>query len=106
MKTILVATDFSESSDQASKYAVELAKAFKAKIVLYNAYQLLVPFPDGAVVMDPEVIRAEVRKLLEVQSINLPAPVLLLKHILRSIPSRAAYWKLQRSKAQRSLSQG
>jgi nucleotide-binding universal stress UspA family protein len=71
MKTILVATDFSEASDQASKYGTELAKAFGARIILYNAYQVLVPFPDGAVVMDPGAIREEVIKLLEVQSIGI-----------------------------------
>ena len=71
MKTILVATDFSVASDEASKYATGLAKAFNAKIILYNACELLVPFPEGAVVMDPDVIREDAMKLLEVQSIGI-----------------------------------
>ena len=71
MKTILVATDFSGASDKASRYATELAKAFNAKIILYNACELLVPFPEGAVVMDPRIIREDAMKLLEVQSIGI-----------------------------------
>ena len=38
MKTILVATDFSDSASNAVEYAVELAKFFRAKLVLVNSY--------------------------------------------------------------------
>ena len=40
MKTILVATDFSNAAHNASLYAVELARAFNARIILFNAFQL------------------------------------------------------------------
>lgn len=39
MKTILVATDFSAAAHNASLYAVELARAFNARIILFNAFQ-------------------------------------------------------------------
>ena len=38
MKTILIATDFSPASRNASLYGIELAKALKAKIILFNAF--------------------------------------------------------------------
>jgi len=40
METILVATDFSDSANNAADYAVGLAKLFSAKIVLVNTYNL------------------------------------------------------------------
>ena len=40
METILVATDFSDSADNATDYAVELAKYFSAKLVLVNSYNI------------------------------------------------------------------
>ncbi len=50
-KRILVATDFSEASEAALDYAVDLAKAIGAKIVVLHAYELPVyGFPDGALI--------------------------------------------------------
>jgi nucleotide-binding universal stress UspA family protein len=43
IKTILVATDFSEDADAAIEAAVEMAKAFGAKIELFHAYYIEVP---------------------------------------------------------------
>lgn len=40
METILVATDFSESANNAVDYAIELAKYFSAKLILVNAYPM------------------------------------------------------------------
>jgi|SRR6185312_12830045 len=40
METILIATDFSDSADNAVDYAIELAKYFGAKLVLVNAYPM------------------------------------------------------------------
>ncbi|SFA45557.1 Universal stress protein family protein [Pedobacter suwonensis] len=37
MKTILALTDFSESAENASRYAYELAKRVKAHLMLCNA---------------------------------------------------------------------
>ena len=41
MKTILVATDFSEASITAGKYARSLAGAFNSRLILFSAYQAL-----------------------------------------------------------------
>lgn len=43
MKTIIVATDYSNDANNAVKYAAELAKTANAKLVLLNAYNLSVP---------------------------------------------------------------
>ena len=43
IKTILVATDFSEDADAAIEAAVEMAKTFGAKIELFHAYYIEVP---------------------------------------------------------------
>lgn len=40
MKTILVPTDFSETSHNAIEYAVEIAKLTKAKIILFNVFHI------------------------------------------------------------------
>lgn len=39
MKTILIATDFSNASHNASLYGVSLATSFNARLILFNAYQ-------------------------------------------------------------------
>jgi nucleotide-binding universal stress UspA family protein len=39
MKTILIPTDFSKNADNACKYAIEIAKETKAKIILMHAYE-------------------------------------------------------------------
>lgn len=39
MKTILVATDFSQAADKAVAYAAAMARHFGAKLVLFNAFQ-------------------------------------------------------------------
>jgi len=43
IKTILVATDFSKDADSAVDAAIDLAKAFDAKIELYHAYYVEIP---------------------------------------------------------------
>jgi nucleotide-binding universal stress UspA family protein len=40
MNTILVPTDFSSTADNAVRYAIEIARKSKSKIVLFHAYQL------------------------------------------------------------------
>jgi nucleotide-binding universal stress UspA family protein len=51
IEKILVATDFSETSDHALDYALDLARALKAEVVVLHAYELPVyGFPDGAVI--------------------------------------------------------
>ena len=39
MKTILIATDFSPASRNASLYGIELAKALEANIILFNSFK-------------------------------------------------------------------
>lgn len=47
MKTIIVPTDFSETAYNAARYAIGLASQVGAtRIVLYHAYELIVPIPD------------------------------------------------------------
>ncbi len=54
-KRILVATDFSDVSDAALDYAINLAKAVGAKITLAHVYEIPVyGFPSGAMVASPE----------------------------------------------------
>jgi len=56
MKTLLVAVDFSDSSEAALAYAVELAKPLGAKLVVMHSYELPVyGFPDGALVASVDV---------------------------------------------------
>lgn len=43
IKTILVATDFSQDADTAIETAIELAKAFDAKLELFHAYHVEIP---------------------------------------------------------------
>ena len=43
IKTILVATDFSQDADAAVEAAIEFAKAYGAKIELYHAYHVEIP---------------------------------------------------------------
>ena len=40
MKTILIATDFSDSADNALNYGIELAKYFSTKLILVNSYPM------------------------------------------------------------------
>ncbi|RAJ10404.1 nucleotide-binding universal stress UspA family protein [Chitinophaga skermanii] len=47
MKTILVPTDFSDAAYNAAQYALQLAGQISAtRVVLYHAYELIVPIPD------------------------------------------------------------
>ena len=43
IKTILVATDFSNDADAAVETAIELTKAFGAKLELFHAYHVEIP---------------------------------------------------------------
>lgn len=45
MKTIIVPTDFSPVSLNATNFAVDMALATQAKIILFNAYQIPVTYP-------------------------------------------------------------
>jgi nucleotide-binding universal stress UspA family protein len=54
---ILVAVDFSETSDRAVATAVELASKFDGRVVLLHAYEIpALGFPDGVLVASSEVV--------------------------------------------------
>jgi nucleotide-binding universal stress UspA family protein len=46
MKTILVATDFSRNAENALSFAILLAQKIKAKIILFNAFQIPIPIAE------------------------------------------------------------
>ena len=53
---ILVTTDFSETSDRALDYAIDLASRIGASVVVMHAYELpIIGFPDGAYIASAEV---------------------------------------------------
>lgn len=55
-KKILVGTDFSETSDRALDYAIELASRLGATVTVLHAYELpIVGFPDGAFIASADV---------------------------------------------------
>lgn len=56
MKTILIATDFSDASRNASLYGVELAKELNANIILFNAYKI----PQSAAGLNVTISRYDV----------------------------------------------
>jgi nucleotide-binding universal stress UspA family protein len=57
MKTILVATDFSDASMSAAKYAKSLATAFNARMILFNAYQALPGYAEALVTLASEDLK-------------------------------------------------
>jgi nucleotide-binding universal stress UspA family protein len=55
-KTILVPIDFSDTSDAALDYAIDLAKRLDSRIVLMHAFEIpLVGFPDGVLAATAEI---------------------------------------------------
>ncbi len=64
MKTILIATDFSPASRNASIYGVEFARAIKAKIILFNAFTVPNPPPSINVSVSRYDIMMQIDKLL------------------------------------------
>ena len=64
MKTILIATDFSPASHNASVYGVELAKAIDANIILFNAFTVPNPPPSITVNVSRYDVMMQTDKLL------------------------------------------
>jgi len=75
MKKLVVFTDFSERSEKASQYAVQLARAIHANIILYHAYLNPATQPNAAQVAWPLVNTGELetstRKELELTASKL-----------------------------------
>jgi nucleotide-binding universal stress UspA family protein len=67
MKKILAAVDFSESSTNAAKYALQLAQGVKgASLTLYYTYEIITPGSDGT----PLLVDAESRKAVALRALN------------------------------------
>ena len=64
MKTILIATDFSQASHNASVYGVEFARAINARIILFNAFTVPNPPPSINVSVSRYDIMMQTDKLL------------------------------------------
>jgi nucleotide-binding universal stress UspA family protein len=65
-KKILVATDFSEASRNATRWGMELAARLDARLILFNAYrQVPVPVVDSLVVVTPQDMKTVVQEQLE-----------------------------------------
>ncbi|MEN9963570.1 MAG: hypothetical protein RL582_665 [Bacteroidota bacterium] len=57
MKTIFIATDFSEYAQRAADFAVDLASYMGCSIVLFHAYEVPLSIPDSFVLVEPEEVR-------------------------------------------------
>jgi nucleotide-binding universal stress UspA family protein len=56
LKRILVAVDFTETSDKAFDFALELAEKFGASVVAIHAFEIpVIGFPDGALVATADI---------------------------------------------------
>jgi nucleotide-binding universal stress UspA family protein len=56
LRHILVPVDFSETSDRALGYAIDLARKFEAQVTIVHAYQIPVyAFPEGAYITGADV---------------------------------------------------
>ena len=56
LKRILVPTDFTETSDKALDFAIELAQKFDASITVMHAFEIpVIGFPDGALVATADI---------------------------------------------------
>ena len=69
MKTIFIATDFSEAARNASLYGIELAKAVHADVVLFHAYQTPVTLPHAMVSVAEEADRINPSGILSIETI-------------------------------------
>jgi nucleotide-binding universal stress UspA family protein len=56
IRKILVPTDFTETSDKALDFAIELAQKFDASVTVMHAYEIpVIGFPDGALVATADI---------------------------------------------------
>ena len=92
-KTILVPHDFGTGSDHALTYAVDLAKALGAELVVMHAFEIpMIGFPDGALVATPELAS----RVLEGANTGLKkaiAPHATAGHALRSMVKQGPTWQ-------------
>lgn len=68
MKNIFIVTDFSEASQNAGRYGIEMAKYFNANVFLFHAYQVPVQVPESYFVYSTEDVWANVKGQLETEA--------------------------------------
>lgn len=92
-KTILVPHDFGTCSDHALAYAVELAKALHAEVIVMHAYEIpAIGFPNGTLVATPELAS----RVLEGANVGLQKAVELHASAgvaIRSIVKQGPTWQ-------------
>ncbi len=64
MKTIIIATDFSETSYNAVKYGFSLAERIGTKVILFHAYQTAISIPEAYSVVTSEELKLAAEKEL------------------------------------------
>jgi nucleotide-binding universal stress UspA family protein len=65
MNTVLIATDFSNASRNATLYGVQLAKEINAKAILFNAYEIPTPAAGLIVGISREAVRVQIDQKLK-----------------------------------------
>jgi nucleotide-binding universal stress UspA family protein len=93
IRRILCPVDFSEPSERALDFAVELAPKFGAELHLVHVYQLPVyALPDGAVMVGPEFtaqVTTELGKALEALAAPRRSAIESLQtHLVEGVPYR------------------
>lgn len=82
MKTIFIATDFTETSYNAVKYGFCLADVLKSRVVLFHVYKTAVSIPEAYAVVTSEELRIaaekELNRLSNEYKINSNLPVVCL----------------------------
>ena len=64
MKTIFIATDFSENAQHAADFANDFAGYMGCKVVLFHAYQIPLSIPESYVLVKPEEVRKTAEEYL------------------------------------------
>jgi nucleotide-binding universal stress UspA family protein len=68
MKNIFIVTDFSNASQNAGRYGVELAKYFEAGVFLFHAYQAPVQVPESYFIYNSEDVWSTVKEQLTIEA--------------------------------------
>jgi nucleotide-binding universal stress UspA family protein len=71
MRTIFIATDFSEAAQNAANYGVELAGALSARIVLFHAFEIPLSLPESYIPVQPDEIRKTAESFLLDEAVRL-----------------------------------
>jgi nucleotide-binding universal stress UspA family protein len=82
METLLVATDFSKASRNATLYGVKLAEAMGAKVVLLNVYPFVIPTSDTVPMITDQDLENSSQSLLldEINALALKDTVTIEMH--------------------------